>query len=108
MDTTLGWPNSTFSVAGSVTNTSKAAPATLPGIERGTQRLLVDQAAARAIDDAHALLHFGDGRGVDDVAGLVGERRVQRDEVGALEQFVEFDLLDADIHGALSATETDR
>jgi hypothetical protein len=32
-----------------------------------------------------------------DVLGLVGQRRVQRDEVGAREQLVELDLLDAEI-----------
>ena len=30
------------------------------GIQRVEQRLLVDQAAARAVDDAHALFHLGD------------------------------------------------
>ena len=39
--------------------------------------------------------------GVDDVAGLVGQRRVQRDEVGAAEELVELDLLDAELGGAL-------
>jgi hypothetical protein len=34
--------------------------------------------------------------GGDDVAGLVGQRRVQRDEIGAREQLVELDLLDAE------------
>ena len=65
----------------------------LAGIERRAQRRLVDQAAARAIDDAHALLHLGERRGVDDVPGLVGQRRVQRDEIGAPEQLVELDLV---------------
>ena len=45
-------------VAGSSTNTSKAAPATWPDLSAVAQRRLVDQAAARAIDDAHALLHL--------------------------------------------------
>ena len=44
-------------------------------------------------------------RRVDDVPGLVGQRRMQRDEIGALEQIVEFDLLDADILGALRRQE---
>ena len=35
-----------------------AAPATCPDFERIAQRLLVDQPAARAIDDPHALLHL--------------------------------------------------
>ena len=77
----------------------------MTGIERGAQRLLVDQPAARAIDDAHALLHRRERLGVDDVLGLVGQRRVQRDEIGALEQLVEIDLLDAELHGALRRQE---
>ncbi len=77
----------------------------LPGIERLPQRLLVDQPAARTIDDAHALLHRRDRSGIDDVLGLVGQRRVQRDEVGALEQFRKIDLLDSKIARALGRQE---
>ena len=46
--------------------------------------------------------------GVDDVLGLLGERRVQRDEIGAPEQLVELDLLDAEIAARAPATGTDR
>ena len=73
----------------------------LAGLDRLGEVLLDDQAAAGAIDDAHAVLHLGDRRRVDDVLGLLGERRVQGDEVGALEQLVEIDLLDAELQGAL-------
>ena len=62
---------------------------------------LIDQAAARAIDHASAFFHFLERGRIDDVARLVGERCVQRDEIGAREQLVEIDLLDAEIHGAL-------
>src|SRR5262245_55640218 len=48
----------------------------LPRFDRLGQSMLVDQAAARAIDDAHAPLGFAQLRGIEDVAGLVGERRV--------------------------------
>ena len=77
------------------------APATLPLFSAGDQVGLDDQPAARAVDDAHAVLHPGDRRRIDDVAGLVGQRRVQRDEVGARQQLVELDLLDAELGGAL-------
>ena len=40
--------------------------------------------------------------------GLVGQRRVQGDEVGAREQLVELDLLDAEIARRAPATGTDR
>src|ERR1700682_5912071 len=72
---TLGRPNSGLSLAGSTSNTSKAAPPTR--FQHLGQRPLVDQAAARAIDDAYALLGFLERGGIDDVAGLVGERGVQ-------------------------------
>ena len=80
----------------------------MAGIERSAQRHLVDQPAARAIDDAHALLHRGERLGVDDVLGLLGQRRVQGDEIGAPEQLVELDLLDAEIARRARATGTDR
>ena len=77
----------------------------MAALQRIVQRRLVDQAAARAIDDAHALFHFLQRRGIDDVLGLVGERGVQRDEIGALEQFLELDLLDAEVQRALRRQE---
>ena len=73
----------------------------LAALQRFDQVGLDDQAAARAIDDAHAVLHRGDRLGVDDVAGLVGQRRVQRDEIGAGEQLVQFDLFDAEFRSPL-------
>jgi len=55
----------------------------LPGVERLLEVLLDDQPAARAVDDAHALLHPRQRLGVDQVARGLGQRRVQGDEVGA-------------------------
>ena len=49
------------------------------------QRRFINQSAARAVDEAHARLHLFNARRVDDAARLFGERRVQRDEVGARE-----------------------
>ena len=77
----------------------------LAGLERRGEILLDDQAAAGAVDDAHAVLHLGDRRRVDDVLRLLDQRRVQRDEVGAAEQLVELDLLDAELQGALLGQE---
>ena len=45
---------------GSLSKTSSAAPPILPDFSASTQRRLIDQLATRAIDDAHALLHFGE------------------------------------------------
>ena len=79
--------------------------ADMAGLEGRGQRALVDQAAARAVDDAHALLGLGKRCRVDDVAGLVGERGVQGDEIGAAQQVVELHLLHAQLHGALGRQE---
>ena len=53
-DETSSSPNSGDSLAGSSANTSSAAPATWPLADQVGQRLLVDQAAAGAVDDPHA------------------------------------------------------
>src|SRR5208337_682794 len=57
--------------------------------ERLDQGGLVDQAAPRAVDDSHRWLHHADRAGVDEVARLGIERRVQRDEVAAGPELVE-------------------
>ena len=64
-----------------------------------------DQATAGAVHDAHAILHLLDRSRVDDVARGVGQRRVQGDDVGALEQLVQFHLLDAHFLGPLRRQE---
>ena len=57
------------------------------------QGRLVDQAAARAVDDSNSGLGLREILARQYIAGLVGERRVERDEIGAREQGVELDLL---------------
>ena len=47
------------------------------------------------------LLVLRERLGVDDVAGAVGQRRVQGDEIGAGQQLVQLDLLDAEVDGPL-------
>ena len=89
-------PNSGLSLAGSVDEHVERRAGDMAGIERCLQIRLDDEAAAGAVDDADARLHLGDGGGVDDVARRVGQRRVQGDEVGAGEELVELDLLDAE------------
>ena len=71
------------------------------GVQRLGQRRLVDQAATGAVDDAHALLGLGQVLARQDVAGLVGQRHVQGDEIGAGEKFVELDLGHAELLRAL-------
>src|SRR5690606_42151163 len=50
-------------------------------------------------------LSLHDALPIYDVAGLVGQRRVQGDEVGALQELVELDLLDAEIARTLLGQE---
>ena len=54
------------------------------GFKRLEQSGFVDQAAACAIDQPNALLRQCQAVGADDVAGLLGERSMQRHEIGAL------------------------
>ena len=77
----------------------------LAAIQRVLQRRLVDQTAARAVDDAHALLGLGEVFAAEDVAGLVGQRGVQRDEVRLGQQGVEIGLLHAHFDRALRRQE---
>ena len=99
--TTFSMPNSGFSVAGSTSNTSMPAPATLPLFSAAIR-------SASTISPPRAQLMMRTPSfilaiacGVDDVPGLVGQRRVQRDEVGAGEKLVELDLLDAELRRAV-------
>ena len=64
-----------------------------------------DEAATCAIDDADALLALGDVLGVQDIARLVGQGRVQRDEIGALQEVFKLDLLDTHVLRALRREE---
>ena len=83
----------------------EGGPGDMAVVQRRLERVLVDQPAAGAVDDPHARLHPADRGGVDHVAGAVDKRRVQRNEVGAPYQVVEFDLLDAHFPGALRRQE---
>ena len=57
------------------------------------QILRIDQAATGGIDDGDALFHHGDGLGVDDVAGFLGEGAVQGDDVGLFKQLRQFHIV---------------
>ena len=72
----------------------------LEDVEGGARHLAGAQGPIRALSTTRppraqlmildAAPHAGDRRGIDDVAGLVGERRVQRDEIGPAQQLLEF------------------
>ena len=53
------------------------------GRQRVVERLAVDQLAAGAVDDAHAVFHLGDRLGPDQLARFGLQGKVQRDVVGA-------------------------
>ena len=72
--------------SGSGSVTSSAAPAIVAGVQRRAQRDLIDDRPARGVDEDRRRLHPLQRGGVDQVAGLGGQRAVQRDEVRALEQ----------------------
>ena len=54
----------------------------LAGVERVLERRVVDQLAARAVDDPHAVAALGERLGVEPAARLGRLRQVDRDEVG--------------------------
>ena len=68
--------------------------------DRVGERLLVDQAAAGGVDDDDARLGLGQRLLADQARGLLGLGQVHRDEVGAAQQFVERQQLDAELRGA--------
>jgi len=72
----------------------------LTGFQRRDQGRLVDQTATGAVDDADTALGLGKVFRRQDVAGLVGQRHMQRDEIGAVQQLVQLDLGDPQSHGA--------
>ena len=74
--------------------------------DRLGQRVLVDERAARGVDEPRAVPHQRDRVAVDQAARLVGERRVQRHEVGRGEQLLErLRLLDAELAEPLAPDE---
>ncbi len=69
--------------------------------QRLGQRRLVDQPAARAVDDPDTLFRRRDGLLRQDVPRLVGQRNMQRDEVRPRQQLVQLDLGDTHMRRAV-------
>ena len=63
--------------------------ADVPALERLDQRRLVDQRAARGIDQDRARLHARDALGAQESAGRVIEHQVEGDHIGVRQQCVE-------------------
>ncbi len=77
----------------------EAGAGDMAGLDGLGKRRLVHETAAGAVDDANARLGLGQRLGIEDVAGLVGKRHMQRDEIGLRQQLVELDLLHAHLLG---------
>ena len=71
----------------------------LAGLEGFGEGGFDDELAAGAVDDADALLHDGDGGGVDEAFGLGGEAYVEGEVVGGLEDLVDGDEGDVVLTG---------
>ena len=63
-------------------------------IEGGCERRLVDEVAAREVDEERVGAHEPQLRRADQVLGLLGGHRQRQHEIGALQQLVELHLLD--------------
>src|SRR5882724_9769472 len=74
----------------------------LARLDRARQRQLVDQAPAGTVDDPGTRLHPLELRLAHEVPRVSGQRRVDRDEVGARQQLVELDAVDAQPLGGLA------
>ena len=69
-----------------VGDVERGARRSVPSLQRRGERALVDDRAARGVDEDRGRLHQPQRFGVDQVAGLLGQRAVDRDEVRALQQ----------------------
>ncbi len=72
----------------------------VPGIEGRAERRLVDQVAARRVEEEGAALHAGKGDPVHQVLGFRRCHGEADDEVGRAQQFGQFHLRDARVLGA--------
>ena len=70
-------------------------------LEEITHRSFIDEAAAGAVDEDKALFGFSERFARQDVLGLLRQRNMQRDHIGASEQRIEINFLDAEFHSAL-------
>ena len=73
----------------------------LPCLDGFAERLLVDDAAARDVDDARGGLHARQPLAADEMARLRRERHVQREKIRPLDQRVEIDQFDVAVAGIL-------
>ena len=103
--TTCGSLASAQSAGGSFSKTSSAAAATMPCSIARLQRRLVDQLAARRVDDPDARLHPRKAVVVEEMLRLGRRRQMERQEVGGRAHLVERQQLDAHALGDLARDE---
>ena len=97
--TTFSSSKSGLSVHGSLAKTSTPGGRDPALLERGVERVLVDDAAARGVDEHQRRLGLGELVGADQADGLGRLGQVDADEVGLGEQGVEVDQTDAHLRG---------
>ena len=90
VSTTLGRPISGWSIGShSPSKWSRPAAATLPLSQGADERGGVVQLGAGGVDEHHAVAHGRELLGADHADGVLGDGRMQRDDVGLIEQLVE-------------------
>src|SRR6185437_5569327 len=72
----------------------KHSAAELSGLERIVERLIIDQRAARSVDEERARLHPRQRIAIDESCRLWRDPRMQADDVGLLQQLAQRDMLD--------------
>ena len=87
--------------SGSSSKTSRAAPASRPDRRRLHQGRLVDDRAARRVDEDRGRLHPGEVPGIDQVVRLLRQQDVERHDVGLAQQLLERHQLDAQGRGCI-------
>ena len=75
-----------------------AEPAAL---QRGEEGLGVEQRAAPGVDDERAVLHLLDASAIEEMVRVRVERRVERDDVALLQQFVERNVVGGGLRPAV-------
>ena len=80
-----------------MSNTSRPAPAIVLLAQRREQRRLVDDRAARGVDQVGGRLHQAELAGADEAARALRQHDVDGDEVGLAEQVVLGDVADASL-----------
>ena len=82
----------------------EAGMADVAALERVDEGRFVDKRAARGVDQDHAGLGAREALRVEETAGLIVERKMQRDHVGARQQLVEIDQRHAGVGARASGS----